>query len=63
MQVGHTGSCVAYARIRAQPCNLFIISIYVPHSHRKSPPYANDTISQVEEVLTKVEVSVFRTDV
>ena len=53
MHKGQCGSRISYARIRSQPCDLFIISIYVPHSHRKNAPFANDTLAQLEKSLRR----------
>ena len=52
---GHHGSRICYVRIRSQPCNLFVISIYVPHKFRKCAPFANDTLTQLEQILAKVK--------
>ena len=46
MHKGHCGSRISYARIRSQPCNLFVICIYIPQEQRKLAPFANDTLSQ-----------------
>ena len=51
---GSNGSRVVFARIRADPCNLFIIGVYMPHSQRKQPPYFSDTMERLEEVLQQV---------
>ena len=53
----HSGSCgsrIAFAEISAEPCNLFIIGVYIPHSNRKQAPFAADTIGQLEQLLSKV---------
>ena len=58
MHKGNNGSSrIAYARIRAKPCNLFVIGAYLPHSHRHSSPLFADTLKQLEAVLSKVRVN------
>ena len=51
---GSNGSRVVFSRIRADPCNLFIVRVYMPHSQRKKQPYFSDTLTRLEEVLKKV---------
>ena len=43
--VSHTGSCgsrIVYAEIKAKPCNLFIIGVYMPHNMRKIYTLCNE---------------------
>ena len=51
---GSFGSRIVYARIRARPCNLFVVAIYMPHVYRAEPPFFNDTLNDLEKVLQKV---------
>ena len=51
---GNNGSRIVYARIRADPCNLFVIGVYMPHTQRKQQPYFSDTLNRLDEVLLKV---------
>ena len=55
--VSHSGCCgsrIAYAVIKAKPCNLFILGVYMPHKMRKEKPFPSDTLSQLEEIIAKV---------
>ena len=56
MHTGNNGSRIVYARVRAKPSNLFVIGVYLPHSHRKEAPFFSDTLQQLEEVLHKVSI-------
>ena len=47
------GSIIVYARIRAEPCNLFLIGVYIHHLHRHEAPFFSDTLQQLEDVLHK----------
>ena len=51
---GSNSSRVEFARIRADPCNLFIIGVYMPHAQRKQQPYFSDTLNRLDEVLQQV---------
>ena len=51
---GSNSSRVVFARIRADPCNLFIIGVYMPHAQRKQQPYFSDTLNRLDEVLQQV---------
>ena len=55
--VTHKSSCgsrIVYARIRAKPCNLFVIGVYMPHTGRKANPFAADVRNDIEKVLRQV---------
>ena len=54
MHNGNSGSRIVYARIRAEPCNLFVVGVYMPHSHRKQAPFFSDTLQQLKDVLNNV---------
>ena len=52
----HSGCCgarIVFVRIKASPCNLFVVSVYVPHSGRQAPS-ASDTLADLEALLSKV---------
>ena len=51
---GSYGSRIVYARIRAIPCDLFVIGVYMPHSQRKCKPFPADTLKQLEEIISQV---------
>ena len=51
---GRNGSRVVFARIRANPCNLFVIGVYMPHAGRVQPPFYTDVLEQLDEVLSQV---------
>ena len=39
---GCCGARIVFVRVKASPCNLFVVSVYVPHSGRQAPS-ASDT--------------------
>ena len=51
---GSCGSRIVYATIRANPCNLFVIGVYMPHSQRKCHPFPADTLKQLDEIISRV---------
>jgi len=51
---GSCGSRIVYARIRANPCDLFVIGTYMPHSQRKCKPFPADTLKQLEDIISRV---------
>ena len=51
---GSSGSRIVYARINAEPCNLFVVGVYMPHIYRTESPYFNDTLDNLDRVLQKV---------
>ena len=51
---GSCGSRIVYARIRANPCDLFVIGAYMPHSQRKCKPFPADTLKQLEDIISRV---------
>ena len=53
MYNGCLGSRIVYARIRASPCNLFVVCVYVPHAGRQNPS-STDTLGDLEALLTSV---------
>ena len=53
LHIRSNGLRVVFTRIRAEPCNLFIIGVYMPHSQRKKPPFFSDTMTRFEEVLKR----------
>jgi len=54
---GCYGSRIVFVEINADPCNLFLIGIYIPHIGRKRAPFAHDTICQLRQLLDKVSTS------
>ena len=54
---GSCGSRIVYAQIQAEPCNLFIISVYMPHSNRKCKPLPADILKQLEDIISQVSTS------
>ena len=51
----HSGCCgprIVYARIKASPCNLFVVCVYVPHSARQNPSQS-DTLADLDSLLIK----------
>ena len=50
---GCYGSRIVYAKIRAKPCDLFIVNVYMPHASRKVKPFASDTLKHLEAVLSQ----------
>ena len=55
--VSHGGSCglrIVYAEIKAQPCNLFVIGVYMPQKMGKNKPFAADTLKQLEQIISKI---------
>ena len=55
---GRFGSRIAFVEIKADPCNLFVIGVYSPHSNRKQSPFMADTLEQLEQLLTKINSSI-----
>ena len=53
VHTGCLGSRIVYARIRAKPCFLFVIGVYIPHCNRSNPSTV-DILDQLETVLEKV---------
>ena len=49
----YSGCCIALVRVKASPCNLFVVSTYVPHSGRQAPS-ESDTLVELEAPLSKV---------
>ena len=50
---GCCGARIVFVRVKASPCNLFIVSTFVPHSGRQAPS-ASDTLVELEALLSKV---------
>ena len=50
---GCCGACIVFVRVKASPCNLLIVSVYIPHSGRQAPS-ASDTLAELEALLSKV---------
>ena len=50
---GCCGARIVFFRVKASPCNLFVVSVYVPHSGRQAPS-ASDTLAELEALLSKV---------
>ena len=49
----HRVAYSVYAMIRASPCNLFVVCVYVPHAGRQNPSSA-DTIDDLDNLLRSV---------
>ena len=41
---GHVGTRIVWVRIAGPICNIFFITVYVPHKGRTSKPTATDTL-------------------
>ena len=54
MHSGNYGSRIVYMTIRSEPCNIFVVGLYMPQSRRKEKPFAADTIKQLEELMSQV---------
>ena len=55
--VAHSGSCgsrIAYAEIKAKPCNLFILGVYMPQKMCHNKQFATDTLRQLEQIIAKI---------
>ena len=46
------GPRIVYARIRASPCNLFVVCIYVPRSAIQNPSQS-DTLAELDSLLIR----------
>ena len=53
MHTGCRGSRIVYAMIRASLCNLFVVSVYVPHAGRQNPT-SSDTLDDLDNLLCSV---------
>ena len=49
------GSRIVYARIRASPCNLFVVCVYVPRAGRQNHSFT-DTLGDLGALLTSVPI-------
>ena len=47
------GARIVFVRVKTSPCNLFVVSAYVPDSGRQAPS-ASDTLAELEALLSKV---------
>ena len=50
---GCCGARIVFVRVKVSPRNLFVVSIYLPHSGRQAPS-ASDTLAELEVLLSKV---------
>ena len=50
---GHVGSRIAWVRFAGPVCNVFFVTVYIPHKYR-TMPCAQDTIAQLDALLTTV---------
>ena len=48
---GHVGSRISWARINGSVCNIFFVTVYIPHKYRKTSPQAQDVIKQIDALL------------
>ena len=55
IHTGCRGPRIVFARIRASPCNLFVVCVYIPHSGRQSPSAA-DTMYELEDLLNSARL-------
>ena len=53
---GHVGTRIVWVRIAGPVCNIFFITVYIPHKGRTKPTAA-DTISQLRKLLRTVRKS------
>ena len=53
---GSIGSRIAFVRIRAAICNIFVICIYVPHSNHVNPNRA-DILTDLDKLLSNIPLS------
>ena len=51
---GCVGSRIVHARLTGPVCKLFVVIPYTPHKGRKSTPYTQDTIRDLDELLVTV---------
>ena len=51
---GYVGSRIAWIRLAGPVCKLFVVMPYIPHKGRKNSPHAQDTIRELDELLTTV---------
>jgi exonuclease III len=49
---GHKGSRLVWVRLAGLFCNQFIVSAYIPHKARKQAPFREDTLEELQELLT-----------
>ena len=54
---GHMGTRIAWVKIADPVCNIFFITVYVPHKGRKTKPTVADTIAQLRKLLHTVRKS------
>ena len=47
---------IVFATVKAKPCNLFILGVYMLHKMGTKKPLPADTLSQLECVLAKVHL-------
>ena len=52
---GSVGSRIVWVRLDGPVCPLFVVCTYIPHKYKKTSPTAEDTITQLENLLTNCE--------
>ena len=57
LEQGHVGPRIVWVRIAGPICNIFFITVYVPHKGRTSKPTAADTLEQLRKLLRTVRKS------
>ena len=50
---GNVGTRIAWVRLAGPVCNIFIVTVYIPHKYRTEPS-AQDTLAQLDALLVTV---------
>ena len=56
MTSGHKGSRLGWVRLKGLFANLFIVSVYIPHAHRKQAPFREDTLEELQALLKEKSI-------
>lgn len=51
------GSRIAWVRLQGPTCFIFFVVVYIPHKYRNKPPYAQDTLIELDTLLRSEYVS------
>ena len=54
---GFVGTRIAWVKIKGPVCNIFFIVTYIPHKGRNVTPVAQDTLSQLKQLLQTINRS------
>ena len=52
---GHVGSRIVWVKLAGPVCNIFFITVYIPHKGRNQKPTAQDTIAQLKKLLQSIQ--------